>query len=745
MFRSIYGRGRHVAHAALPCWLLCALLWAAALGGCEQVLGLGEYLVPAVEAAADGGELFCKTHSDCQSASAPDSGAPSSDYCHAGRCVALLSLDCETVTGPAHDKRALLIGSLFSISGAQRQTNLARQQSAMLAVEEINAAGGVRFPAADDLRPLALVSCDAGRDLSRASHHLIDELGVNAIVGPNTSQDTLDLATQLSIASRTLLVSPTAQAASIADLLDRDLSWVMVPSDLQRAPLLLTRIRGLELQLRAERPERPLRLGVVLRDDVLAQGARAALSNLDWNGQPVAAGADLRIDSYAPTGAQIAALVTEYVTFAPDVIVLVGTAETVSQFMAPLERAWKADDTQRPHYVVTDSSKVPELLELVRDNPDLRARVTGIGVQPTPEAAPNQAAFARAYARRYGEDHGSIFGTGQAYDTVYALALAYTRVAHAPARGDELAWGMRGLYGGMATFTLQAPSLQAAQEELLRGRAIRALGSFAPLRWDDRGALVEGSVEVFCLAADGGEPVFKSSGLSYDVASAETLGVFKPCEGAASATASAQRAPERAAAPAAGCGSECAPDAGPAAASGDDAQPAMPMEMAPPAQPMEAPMPSAPQPIARNLACGTTPCGSNANEYCCISGPVSLASCETEPRACTYEFRCSRDADCRGQERCCETNGRARCIPADEACDGAQFECTSARDCPTGNQCCSHLNSEQTGYAATRCEPTCEGVNSSPLCDVPLDCAPGMVCRVSNFLPNLHVCDALVP
>ncbi|HET8932323.1 MAG TPA: ABC transporter substrate-binding protein [Polyangiales bacterium] len=724
MFRSLRWLGGLNA-------LLQLLLSAAALGGCDRALGLSEYKISPSVPAADGGMLTCLEHTDCQAVAAADSGALVADHCQAGRCVALRSLDCETVTGPANDKRALLIGSLFSTSGAQRETNMARQQSAMLAVEEINAAGGVRFPAVDDLRPLAMVSCDAGRDLSRAARHLISELGVSAIVGPNTSQDTLDLATQISIESRTLLLSPTAQASSIADLIDHDLSWVMVPSDLQRAPLLLTRIRGLEAQLHVERAGRPLRLGVVLRDDVLAQGARAALSTLDWNGKPVSPGEDLRIDSYAPSGAEIAALVTEYVKFAPDVIVLVGTAETVSQFMGPLERAWKAE--QRAHFVVTDSSKIPDLLELVRDDVDLRSRVTGIGVQPTPEAAPNQAAFARAYARRFGADQASTFGTGQAYDAVYALALAYTRVAHAPARGDELAFGLRGLYGGATTFALQAPNLEAAQQALLTGRTIRALGSFAPLRWDDRGALVEGSVEVFCLAAEGGEPFFKSSGLSYDVGSGETLGQFKPCQSGAPASTveTASAAPPACV--------DCV-DAG---ATPPPAGPPPSASPSPPAPMMDA---GAPQPLARNLACGSAaPCGLDAAEYCCISGPAGLASCETEPRPCTYEFRCSRNADCAAGEQCCETEGHARCIPAGEACRGAQFECTSARDCPTGNECCSRLNSEQTGYAATRCEPTCDAAhNSSALCEVPLDCAPGAVCRVSNYLPNLNVCDAQI-
>jgi ABC-type branched-subunit amino acid transport system substrate-binding protein len=719
-------------------------LLAVLLGGCDRALGLQEFSLAEQTEQPVVGALECATHAECRQQAQADAGSMfPNDFCHAGHCASLRSEDCETITGPADDSRAILIGSLFATSGAQRQTNLARQRSAVLAVEQINAAGGVRTTLAGHARPLALVSCDTVMNLSRAARHLIDDLGVSAIVGPNTSQDTLDLARQISIEAGTLLVSPTAQAASIADLLDHDLSWLMVPSDAQRMPLMAARINALEAQLQAERVGRPLRLGVILRDDVLSQGARSALSSLQWNGTPVTgAGAlaeNVRVDSYAPSGEGLAALVEEYVVFAPDVIVMVGTAETVSLIMGPLERDWLA--RVRPHYVVTDSSKVPELIELVRAREDLRTRVTGIGVLPTAEAAPHQAAFAAAYQQRFGADHGAIFGAGQAYDAVYALTLAYAAAGQAPARGEDLARGLRLLYGGANTHPLRPADLAAAQDTLLYGQAIRALGSFSPLRWDERGALLEGTVEVFCLAAAGGAPAFASSGLSYDVATGRARGTFSPCASDASAVAQTAASAE----PSIPGGPSCTPPC----TSNDDAGVPGAMPRPPPPEPGTMPEPSAAAADAgsyvRYLACGVELCGTNASDYCCISGTAGVASCEVEPRNCTFEFRCVRNADCRANEQCCENNGKASCVPADQACPGATFECTSARDCPTGEQCCSHLTPDNNAYAATSCEAACDGANnSSPLCEISLDCAPGTVCRVSNYLPNLHVCDSLV-
>ena len=132
---------------------------------------------------------------------------------------------------------AIVIGSLFSTQGAQAATNIARQQSAMLAVTQINSVGGV--PADDGTpRKLVLVSCNETTDLMRAGDHLVNELDVPAIVGPNTSQDTLDLSGSVSVPGGTVVMSPTAVASSIAALSPGDMSCSAATTSAGRAPAL---------------------------------------------------------------------------------------------------------------------------------------------------------------------------------------------------------------------------------------------------------------------------------------------------------------------------------------------------------------------------------------------------------------------------------------------------------------------------------------------------------------------------
>ena len=169
-------------------------------------------------------------------------------------CVAALDARCTEITGDLSDSDALRLGAMFSLHGPMLPTNRARQHGAQLAVEEINEAGGIPDADSGTAHKLVLVTCDTADDPLLAGRHLIEDLGVSAIIGPNSSEDTLSLTTRLSVAKDTLTISPTAMASSLRDLADDDLSWLMVPTDAQRAPLLQAQINELERAITSERP-----------------------------------------------------------------------------------------------------------------------------------------------------------------------------------------------------------------------------------------------------------------------------------------------------------------------------------------------------------------------------------------------------------------------------------------------------------------------------------------------------------
>lgn len=573
--------------------LLAALLLAAGAGACNNIVGLDELTVaqpsggtapvnngggaggspqkagdgggqaspsggtaqapsPPAEAGAGGETLTmvgeCATNQDCidklsggadrAAGGAGGEGGLVPAVCikPESRCQALLSEDCDSITGDYTNDYAIVLGSLFSTKGPQAATNLPRQQAAALAIEQINAVGGV--PAAKGThqsRPLVLVSCDETTNLVRAAEHLAKDLKVPAIIGPNTSQDTIDASNKVTVPSGTLVITPTAVASSITGLDDKDLTWLMVPSDVQRAPLMIDQINVLEQSLKTERTKTTVKLGIVFRNDALGVGTRTSLNELKLNGKgltdPINLGTNVQIDGYVSTDPDQQAIVSKYLGFKPDIVVLAGTAEVITKVMVPLEAQWGSDP--RPSYVLIDSTKIPELLTAVAANDDLRLRVRGTGITPGPSGKDTPAeaynGFKIDYDVRYHGSSSTISGMGPSHDAAYAIGLALAATKDLPVSGPSIATGLRKLAGGPTRLTTLGTNLLAAFQKLASGAGITVVGSFGVLDWDANGAVKGGTLEMWCIGKAGEKAVYQSSGLLFDIMSQKQSGTYTQC------------------------------------------------------------------------------------------------------------------------------------------------------------------------------------------------------------------------
>ena len=455
-------------------------------------------------------------------------------------CEALLSEDCHTVTGDYLNDQAIVIGSLFSTTGPTAATNLPRQQSAALAVEQINDAGGIPGGSTSaNGRPLVMVSCDETALLVRAATHLVDDLHVPAIVGPNTSQDTLDVSTKVTVKAGTVVMSPTGVASSIANLSDDDLTWLMVPSDIQRAPLMINQINAIETQIKADDSSKAnVKLGIVFRNDALGNGTRQGLDNLILNGKSIADAYNLntyvKIDPYNGADPDQQAIVTKYLTFKPDIIVLAGTAEAITKVMVPLEAQWPAADP-RPQYVLIDSTKVPELLTATTGagNDDLRHRIRGTGITPGPTGMNTPAetftAFQLDYSVRYGAS-ATISGMGPAHDAAFAIGCALAATRTQEVSGSSVKEGLRKLAGGATKLKASGQNVLLAFQKLAAGEKITAVGTFGMLDWDVNGAVQGGTLEIWCIAGPSTKPAYASSGLNFDVKTQTKSGTYVQCK-----------------------------------------------------------------------------------------------------------------------------------------------------------------------------------------------------------------------
>lgn len=514
-------------------WMIFVLAAAGLGSGCNSVAGLEEYSIRADIDSSMGGD--CTTNAQCTEAatakSASGTDVPAVCIKPEGRCVELLTEDCDAVTGDYLSDNSIILGSLFSTKGAQAATNIQRQQSAMLAIEQINNVGGVPSTGAMPSK-LVLVSCDEATNLMRAGSHLVNDLKVPAIVGPNTSQDTIELTSQLTAAQGTVMMSPTAVASSITSLLDDGMTWLMVPTDVQRAPLMISQIGVLETRLKADRALSTVKLGIVFRNDALGIGSRTALNSLVINGRPIShatnLGANVRISPYDFGQPNQDAIVDEYLEFQPDLMVFAGTAEAISQVLRPLEDRWPAGKA-RPHYVLIDSVKVPELLAAATANDELRGRVRGTGITSSPRSVPVYDSFKVDYQVAYPGGGAIISGMGPAYDATYAIAFALAATRDESISGAAVKRGLRKLAGGTTQIEIGATSALSAFQRLVTGDSISAIGTFSPLEWDEDGAVLGGTLEMWCIGAPGGKPAYQSSGLRFDIMTQEEEGTYTQC------------------------------------------------------------------------------------------------------------------------------------------------------------------------------------------------------------------------
>jgi hypothetical protein len=467
-----------------------------------------------------------------------------------GKCARLLTPDCQGLYGDYQNDNSILLGTFFITSGTSGASNVPRQKSAILAAQEINSsiAGGGLPPLSPQgaVRPLVVVECDPSQDTVRTAQHLVNDLHVPAIVGPNAAQDVLDVTQQVSAKGGTLLMSPTALASPITYLVDNGLTWRDVPSDDQRAKLVIDQINELETNLHMMGRGPTLKLGIVYRTDALGLSALASISGqLRFNGSVIsdpANASNVSLDHYVLANdiPSQTAIATKYAAFQPD-IVFITAQEQVADVVIPLEQALTdagAADAgaadggaiARPYYVCSDAAKTQAFLSgatAAKVPADFAARVRGIGVRPDGDSTAVFAAFNTAFTSSYGSNPGTS-GMGSSYDAMYAIAYAIAATPGLPVTGASVAQGL-GSLGEGASINVGQGGASNALQTLSAGRSIALRGTFSPMVWDTHGDIVGGTAEVWCIGTGSGVPAFGSSGETMDVASQVISGTFTPC------------------------------------------------------------------------------------------------------------------------------------------------------------------------------------------------------------------------
>ncbi len=369
--------------------------------------------------------------------------------------------------GDGEEATPLKLGVMLVNSETQTATALDRLRAFKLAVKHVNAAGGVFG------RPVEFAEGDT-LNAEAEARRLIEEEGVHAIVGPNSSADSL-VVVAVAAPAGVLVISPSASSPLLTLNEDRDLFFRTALSDVAQGPALarLTRERGFD------------NVGVIYRDDAWGRGLAEAFKQA-WTGDVVlvASPAELResyldlIEESARGGAQALVLLT----FWPEAEVILPEALASGLY----ER-----------FLFGDALRRAELAAAVGGG--RLAGMYGTASGPSHDSA-SASAWDAAFRDEYGEGTEASF-VKETYDAAIAVMLAAEAAGSTggPAIRDDL----RGVGSAPGERVIPGPEGVSQALAIIRdGGDIDYEGAANSVDWDANGDLERGYIGIWRFTQD---------------------------------------------------------------------------------------------------------------------------------------------------------------------------------------------------------------------------------------------------
>lgn len=511
--------------------------------------------------------VTCQT-GKCESATTTTDCAVNADCVAAGKgelcrkdtktCVSVKSVQCTTLypDGPIADN-AFIFGSILPTKGNDANTGLPIENSIKLAINDFTqAANGLPpAPGSTGNRPMVLLGCNDDSDADTAvaaAQHLVDEVGVSAIIGAAFSGITIKVATAVTIPKKVMLFSPSATSVAITNLDTSSprLLWRTSPPDSFQAQALTFYMSDIEAKVRADNSlmaTDKINVAVLFKGDAYGKGLAEELAkSLSFNGGTSTSSDTTHYfsenygnpDDPSTDPPHYSDTVTHAIGKAPHVVFVFGTAEAVTDVFAKIEENWPAAISYKPRYVFADGGLVSNLWTYNKMTDALRQRVSGT-VPGTTGAL--FSSFISSYKSKFGSDPDpSVFGTGGAYDIVHMLAFSAVFQGANPLTGSNLAKGMAALIppatgtvppinaGSSADITTAFGALAAAAASMKTGSVIDFAGTSGPLNFNLTKGEAPSDVQIWCMPVGNGSPAGagKFSGYYYDSATDKMTGTL---------------------------------------------------------------------------------------------------------------------------------------------------------------------------------------------------------------------------
>ena len=369
----------------------------------------------------------------------------------------------------------LKIAFIQSVGGTDHE----RRNSFRLAIRHINAAGGVLG------QPVVGVIADINFDTDFAvavARRLVEEEGVHAFVGPNTSAASLAVIEAVIEPLGIPTISPSATAPALTEARDRDFFFRAVPSDSALGPVLaqLARERGHD------------NVGLVYRDDAWGRGLFESFRDAwtddwtdDWSGGLSAAALEPGADSCVTPLEQAAAGAADALiifTFRDGSALCLGQAVELGLF---------------DRFIFGDADQGPALIE--RLGPDVLAGMVGTAAADNPDN-PSARFWERAYAEAWGAPPArSLTYVRAVYDAAVALALAAQSAQSTD--GAAIRDRLRSVADGEGP-TFGPDQLADALRAAANGDPFDYRGVESSLAWDANGDITRFIVGIWQFNAD---------------------------------------------------------------------------------------------------------------------------------------------------------------------------------------------------------------------------------------------------
>jgi ABC-type branched-subunit amino acid transport system substrate-binding protein len=384
-----------------------------------------------------------------------------------------------TLVGAACDSEPevepLKIAYLGDFSGDLAEFGPQIQQGVDLAVEHLNAAGGVGG------QPVQLVIANTGSETEAAileARRLVEEDGVHAFVGPLGTEPTIAVVSEVSRSLGIPTITPSATSPVLSDLDDDGLLFRTAISDAAQGPI-LAQLVAADLEV--------YDVAVLYEDSAYGRGLADAF-DASYIGNARRLAYQPGQTSYRDELATVAAGGASY-------LVAIGYPAEAIVYVSEALDAGLFDE-----FVFVDGTRSRELFEAVGPDRLSGARGTAASTGPATDAT---RAFDEAFLERFGALPVTPF-VREAYDATIALALAAESAGSVDGTAITAALPAIANPGGEAVIPGVA-SLRFGLERLRDGGEVDYRGAASAMDFDEQGDLASGYVGIWSY--EGGDVV----------------------------------------------------------------------------------------------------------------------------------------------------------------------------------------------------------------------------------------------